>query len=308
MDARPRTSSLSRPTIPDFPPCENIKLSMNKCKKVDELGRGSYGTVWRVMAPGGCFFAAKEVSLSDRATEQLEQEIAILSKFQHENIVQYYGTDKDESKIYIFLELVTQGSIYKLYSTLHGLGESLSDSTVSKYTRQILQGLKYLHDHNVIHRDIKCANILVDANGSVKLADFGLAKITEGNNNHSCRGTPYWMAPEVVNTTDQGYGIAADIWSLGCTVLEMLTGKFPYDKQERNSALFNIFHGNPPEIPDSLPRHRRDFIQKCLQVNPHDRPTAIELLNHPFVQEESARRTYTPVQQVNDRPCRHTLG
>ncbi|CAB4286474.1 unnamed protein product [Prunus armeniaca] len=118
------------------------------------------------------------------------------------------------------------------------------------------------------------------------------------------------MLVQVVNTTDQGYGIAADIWSLGCTVLEMLTGKFPYDKQERVRiiALFNIFHGNPPEIPDSLPRHRRDFIQKCLQVNPHDRPTAIELLNHPFVQEESARRTYTPVQQVNDRPCRHTLG
>ncbi|XP_016651639.1 PREDICTED: mitogen-activated protein kinase kinase kinase 1-like isoform X2 [Prunus mume] len=285
MAARSRTSSLPRRTIQDVPTCENIKLSMNECRKVDVLGRGSYGTVWRVMAPGGCFFAAKEVSSSDRATEQLEQEIAILSEFQHENIVRYYGTDKDESKIYIFLELVTQGSIYKLYSTLHGLGESLSDSTVSKYTRQILQGLKYLHDHNVIHRDIKCANILVDANGSVKLADFGLAK--------------------VLKTTNQGYGIAADIWSLGCTVLEMLTGKFPYDKPEGNRALFNILLGKPPEIPDSLPRHPRDFIQKCLQVNPHDRPTAIELLNHPFVQE--ARMTYIPVQQVNDAHFRRRL-
>ncbi|KAH0972312.1 hypothetical protein GBA52_024468, partial [Prunus armeniaca] len=94
MAARSRTSSLPRRTIQDVPTCENIKLSMNECRKVDVLGRGSYGTVWRVMDPGGRFFAAKEVSLSDRATEQLEQEIAILSKFQHENIVRYYGTDK----------------------------------------------------------------------------------------------------------------------------------------------------------------------------------------------------------------------
>ncbi|KAL6272642.1 hypothetical protein ACE6H2_023334 [Prunus campanulata] len=297
MGDRSNMSSRLPPTIPDVSPCENIKLSMNKCRKLDELGRGSYGTVWRVMDPDGRFFAAKEVSLSDRGAKQLEQEIAILSKFQHKNIVRYYGTDKDKSKLYIFLELVTQGSIYKLYSTLNCSEESLSDSAVSKYTRQILQGLKYLHDHNVIHRDIKCANILVDANGSVKLADFGLAKITEGNSNHSSLGSPYWMAPEVVRTTDQGYGIAADIWSLGCTVLEMLTGKFPYDQQERNSALFNIFHGKLPEIPDSLPKLPRDFIQKCLQVNPRDRPTAIELLNHPFVQEAS-------VQQVNDARSR----
>ncbi|KAH0972397.1 hypothetical protein GBA52_024553 [Prunus armeniaca] len=95
----------------DFPPHEDIKLSMNQCIKIDELGRGSYGTVWRVMAPDERFFAAKEVSLIDRGTEQLEQEIALLSQFQHQNIVRYYGTDKVQSIFVAFeLEFVHQKS------------------------------------------------------------------------------------------------------------------------------------------------------------------------------------------------------
>ncbi|XP_020423841.1 mitogen-activated protein kinase kinase kinase 1 [Prunus persica] len=100
-------------------------------------------------------------------------------------------------------------------------------------------GLKYLHDRRVIHRDIKCANILVHANGSVKLADFGLAKTIQMNNIKSSQGTAYWMAPEVVNRKHQGYGLLADIWSLGCTVLEMLTRRFPYPNLEWIQALFN---------------------------------------------------------------------
>ncbi|KAH0972271.1 hypothetical protein GBA52_024427 [Prunus armeniaca] len=111
MAASNGTSSLLRQTIPYVPPRKNIKLSMKECRKLDELGRGSYGTVWSVMAPGGCFLAVKEVSLSDKGTKQLEQEIALLSKFQHENIVQYCGTDKVQSIVVAFeLEFVHQKS------------------------------------------------------------------------------------------------------------------------------------------------------------------------------------------------------
>ncbi|KAK4387296.1 Mitogen-activated protein kinase kinase kinase [Sesamum angolense] len=179
----------------------------------------------------GFFFAVKEVSLLDQGDEgkqrivQLEQEIALLSQFQHENIVRYYGTNKDESHLYIFLELVTKGSLLSLYQKYE-----LRVPQVSAYTRQILHGLKYLHDRGVIHRDIKCANILVHTNGLVKLADFGLAKATKLNDVNSCKGTAFWMAPEVVRS--QWYGPAADIWSLGCTVLEMLTRRFPYSHLE----------------------------------------------------------------------------
>ncbi|CAH1421906.1 unnamed protein product [Lactuca virosa] len=220
-------------------------ITITHWQRGELLGRGSFGSVYEGICDGGCFIAVKEVSLLDQGEQgrqsvlQLEQEIALLSQFEHENIVRYYGTDKDEAKLYIFLELVTKGSLLSLYQRYH-----LQDSQVSSYTRQILHGLKYLHDRSVLHRDVKCANILVDANGSVKLADFGLAKATKFNDVKSCKGTAFWMAPEVVNQKKKGYGLAADIWSLGCTVLEMLTRQIPYSPMECMAALYRIGSGH----------------------------------------------------------------
>ncbi|KAI3788964.1 hypothetical protein L2E82_01747 [Cichorium intybus] len=262
----------------------NGPLRYKSWQKGDFLGRGSYGTVYEGFTEHGLFFAVKEVSLLDEGSQgkqsivQLEQEISLLSQFKHDNIVRYLGTDTGEGKLYIFLELVTKGSLASLYQKYH-----LGDSQVSVYTRQILSGLTYLHERNVVHRDIKCANILVDVSGSVKLADFGLAKATKLNDIKSCKGTPYWMAPEVVNRKNNGYGLAVDIWSLGCTVLEMLTRKIPYSHLEGMQALFRIGRGEPPPIPETLSVEAQDFIVKCVQVNPNDRPTAAQLLMHPFV-------------------------
>ncbi|KAK4755888.1 hypothetical protein SAY87_009645 [Trapa incisa] len=267
----------------------NGRKTIRNWQKGMLLGSGSFGSVYEGIAEDGFFFAVKEVSLLNQGDQgkesivQLEHEIALLSQFEHENIVQYYGTDKDNSNLYIFLELVTKGSLAKLYETYH-----LRDSQVSSYTRQILSGLKYLHERNVIHRDIKCANILVDVNGFVKLADFGLAKATKLNDIKSSKGTPYWMAPEVVRPKKLGYGLAADIWSLGCTVLEMLTRQIPYSNMEWMQALFKIGRGEPPPIPDTLSTDAKDFILNCLQVNPKDRPTAAQLLDHSFVKRPSS--------------------
>ncbi|KAJ8768276.1 hypothetical protein K2173_021216 [Erythroxylum novogranatense] len=262
--------------------------SITSWQKGELLGSGTFGTVYEGFTDDGFFFAVKEVSLLDQGSHakqsilQLEQEISLLRQFKHENIIQYLGTDKDESKLYIFLELATKGSLSRLYEKYH-----LWDSQVSVYTRQILSGLKYLHDQKVVHRDIKCANILVDASGSVKLADFGLAKAAKFNDVRSSKGTPFWMAPEVVNLRNRGYGLPADIWSLGCTVLEMLTGRPPYSHLEGMQALFRIGKGEPPEVPDTLSRDAQNFILKCLQVNPNDRPSAAQLLDHPFVKRPS---------------------
>jgi len=270
------------------------------------LGSGSFGTVYEGISDEGVFFAVKEVSLYDQGSNaqqcifQLEQEIALLSQFEHENIVHYYGTDKEDSKLYIFLELVTQGSLVSLYRKYR-----LRDTHVSAYTRQILNGLTYLHERDIVHRDIKCANILVHANGSVKLADFGLAKqASKLNVLKSCKGTVYWMAPEVVNPK-KTYGPAADIWSLGCTVLEMLTRELPYPDLEWTQALYRIGKGEPPAIPSTLSRDARDFISQCVKPNPEDRPSASKLLDHPFV-NRSIRSVRS--MRTSSRPNSSTRG
>ncbi|KAL8027430.1 hypothetical protein ABFX02_14G094800 [Erythranthe guttata] len=277
-------------------PSGSFRCSIMSWQKGDFLGSGSFGTVYEGFTDDGFFFAVKEVSLLGQDSQgqqsiyQLEQEISFLRELQHENVVRYLGTDKDNEKLYIFLELVTKGSLAKLYDKYQ-----LRDSQVSAYTRQILSGLNYLHCRNVVHRDIKCANILVDVSGSVKLADFGLAKVTTKLNDiKSCKGTPYWMAPEVVNQRNHGYGRAADIWSLGCTVLEMLTGQIPYSHLEGMQALFRIGRGELPPIPNTLSKDAQDFILKCLQVNPEDRPTAAQLLEHPFVKKPSSSSFPSP--------------
>jgi serine/threonine protein kinase len=152
----------------------------------------------------------------------------MLSKLIHKNIVKYYGMTKLDLHLDIILEFCVGGSIAKLLKTF----KKLSENVIRKYTSQILEGLEYLHAHNIVHRgiywlieDIKGANILVDNNGICKLSDFGGAKIITGNidlKKKSFKGTPNWMAPEVVKRLE--FTRFSDIWSLGCTLIEMSTG------------------------------------------------------------------------------------
>ncbi|XP_056159471.1 mitogen-activated protein kinase kinase kinase 1-like isoform X2 [Syzygium oleosum] len=268
-------------------PQGSLNPKFTSWRKIRKLGRGSFADVYKVITDDGFFFAVKEVPLWDQGHQgkltllQLAKEINLYRRFEHENIVRYIGTDKDDKKLYIFLELMTKGSLATLYHKYN-----LTDSQVSAFTRQILNGLKYLHDQNVVHRDIKCANILVDAGGSVKLADFGLAKATEMRAAKSFLGTTQWIAPEVVKSLKNGsYELAADIWSLGCTVLEMLTREPPYSHLGPMEALEEIRAGVLPEVPESLSTDAQDFIRKCLCVDPKDRPSAAKLLGHPFVRK-----------------------
>ncbi|XP_039164797.1 mitogen-activated protein kinase kinase kinase 1-like [Eucalyptus grandis] len=261
----------------------SVRRRITSWKKGKLLGKGSFGEVYQALTNDGFFFAVKEVCFLDQGShgkESLLQEISILSQLQHENIVQYYGTKEDDKKLYIFLELMTEGSLETLYRQYN-----LSDLQVSAYTKQILNGLKYLHDQHVVHRDIKCANILVDARSCVKLADFGLAKAIKKNDAKSSKGSFRWMAPEVVNPKNKSYGLAADIWSLGCTVLEMLTRQYPYSHLEEAPAVFKIGQGELPPLPPSLSRDAEDFILSCLEVNPNKRPSAAQLLDHAFVRK-----------------------
>jgi len=269
-------------------PDRQLKRKIKSWMRGAFLGSGSLGMVYEAISQEGVFFAVKEVSLLDQGSKAqqsilaLEKKIELLSQLQHENIVHYYGTEKGESKLYIFVELVTQGSLSSLYKKY-----KLQESQVCWYTSQILNGLVYLHKQNVVHGDIRCANILVHANESPKLADFGLAKeMSNILTLRSCERNVYWMAPEFINPK-KTFGPAADIWSLGCVVLEMLTRQIPYPNVKWTKALYMIGKGEQPPIPNYLSEEAQDFICQCVRVDPETRPSATQLLEHPFVNRQS---------------------
>uniref|UniRef100_A0A0D3GLN7 mitogen-activated protein kinase kinase kinase n=1 Tax=Oryza barthii TaxID=65489 RepID=A0A0D3GLN7_9ORYZ len=258
------------------------------------LGSGTFGCVYEATnRQTGALCAMKEVNIipddakSAESLKQLEQEIKFLSQFKHENIVQYYGSDTFEDRFYIYLEYVHPGSINKYVKQHYG---AMTESVVRNFTRHILRGLAFLHGQKIMHRDIKGANLLVDVSGVVKLADFGMAKhLSTAAPNLSLKGTPYWMAPEMVQATlnkDVGYDLAVDIWSLGCTIIEMFNGKPPWSDLEGPAAMFRVLHKDPP-IPDNLSHEGKDFLQFCFKRNPAERPTASELLEHPFIRNSS---------------------
>ena len=204
----------------------------------------------------------------------------------HINIVKYYGSFTKNQNLNIVLEYCTGGSLLKLLKTY----THFEEKTIKIYISQILDGLEYLHFHNIIHRDIKCANILVDKNGICKLTDFGGAKVVkeEMNAYNSMQGTPNWMAPEIIKSS--GATRYSDIWSVGCTIIEMFQGEPPYsDKTDPISILNCICKNNsPPKIPEGMPEQLKDFVEKCLVIEPTKRYNVYELKKHPFLQENNS--------------------
>ncbi|XP_012410639.1 mitogen-activated protein kinase kinase kinase 19 isoform X4 [Trichechus manatus latirostris] len=244
----------------------------------------------------GQLIAVKQVALdtSDKlATEKeyqkLQDEIDLLKVLKHVNIVAYLGTCLEENIVSIFMEFVPGGSISSIINRFGPLPEMV----FCKYTKQILQGVAYLHENCVVHRDIKGNNVMLMPTGIIKLIDFGCAKRLAWaglNGIHSdmlksMHGTPYWMAPEVIN--ESGYGRKSDIWSIGCTVFEMAMGKPPLASMDRMAAMFYIgaHRGLMPSLPDHFSEHAADFVRVCLTRDQHERPSALQLLKHSFLQK-----------------------
>lgn len=256
------------------------------------LGRGAFGEVYLCYdADTGRELAAKQVPFdpdcqdTSKEVNALECEIQLLKNLRHERIVQYYGClrDLEQKRLTIFVEFMPGGSIK---DQLKAYG-ALTEKVTRRYTRQILQGVSYLHSNMIVHRDIKGANILRDSSGNVKLGDFGASKRIQticmsGTGIKSVTGTPYWMSPEVIN--GEGYGRKADVWSVACTVVEMLTQKPPWAEYEAMAAIFKIAtQPTKPMLPEGVSDACRDFLRQVF-VEEKWRPTADGLLSHPFVQ------------------------
>ncbi|XP_044980500.1 disease resistance protein RGA5-like isoform X3 [Hordeum vulgare subsp. vulgare] len=276
-------------------PAPKVEMSLaGQWQKRKLIGSGTFGCVYEATnRHTGAVCAVKEINIipnDSRSTEslkQLDQEIKLLSQFKHENIVQYYGSETIKDQLYVYMEYVYPGSINKYIKQHCG---AITESIVCNFTRHILRGLAFLHGQNIMHRDIKGENMLIDVNGVVKLADIGMAKhLCTVLPNLSLKGTPYWMAPEMVRASlvkDMGYDLAVDIWSLGCTIIEMFNGKPPWSGLEGPAAMFKVLNKDPP-LPDNLSHEAKDFLECCFKRDLAVRPSASQLLNHPFIRNSS---------------------
>jgi len=255
-------------------------------KKGDRIGTGSYGCVFKALhKDSGLIFAVKCAVLDENNEEdckfraRLEEELDICKRLRHPNIISFLGTDYEDNNLYIYLEFAAGGS---LASVLHEFGP-LGERLLQPATRGLLEGLNYLHtqDPPVVHRDIKGANILVDLKFTVKLADFGCSKRNTVTTSFTMIGSVPWMAPEVILQQD-GHGRKADIWSVGCTIIEMATAEKPWGDNMFDNLMFALSHiglsTKIPTIPEAVSGDCHDLITRCLRRSAQDRPSTEDLL------------------------------
>lgn len=266
--------------------CPHFRLKMDWIRG-NTIGRGSSATVSiATSCQSGNIFAAKSVEFSQ--SEMLQREQIFLSTLSSPRIVEYMGHDitmENNKLMYnLMMEYAPAGTLNDAIRDQRG---EIQESRIFQYTREIVQGLEYLHSSGVVHCDIKSRNILITESGT-KIADFGCARWTnpEASAATPIAGTPMFMAPEVARGEEQG--CPADIWSLGCTIIEMATGMSPWPNVNSDplSILYKIaFSGESPKFPEFLSTKAKDFVSKCLQTDPKSRWTAKQLINHPFIQE-----------------------
>ncbi|XP_078523224.1 serine/threonine-protein kinase TAO3 isoform X3 [Lissotriton helveticus] len=267
-----------------------------------EIGHGSFGAVYFATHVGtNEVVAVKKMSYSGKQTNEKWQdiikEVKFLQQLKHPNTIEYKGCYLKEHTAWLVMEYCL-GSASDL---LEVHKKPLQEVEIAAITHGALQGLAYLHSHNMIHRDVKAGNILLTEPGQVKLADFGSASIASPAN--SFVGTPYWMAPEVILAMDEGqYEGKVDVWSLGITCIELAERKPPLFNMNAMSALYHIAQNESPTLQsndwtDSF----RGFVDYCLQKIPQDRPTSAELLRHDFVRRDRPARVILDlIQRTKD--------
>ncbi|KAF9546293.1 Suppressor of Sensor Kinase (SLN1) [Mortierella hygrophila] len=260
------------------------------------IGSGTFGTVYLgTNSDTGELIAVKEIRFQNASmslVNSIHDEMKVMKMLHHPNIVRYDNIEVHRHKVFIFMEFCQGGSLADLLE--HGRIED--EKVIKFYTHQMLKGLAYLHGENVVHRDVKPDNVLLDHNGNIKFVDFGAAKILAKNQRtrtrggavtmsvgvgaNSLNGTPMYMAPEVIKNGEKGRKGSMDIWSLGCCVLEMATGRRPWAHLDNEWAvMYHVATSHPP-LPDPSQMSAKgiSFLKRCFTRSAHDRPSAVELL------------------------------
>lgn len=278
----------------ELPPAESVIKIGNPLPLLQDLTKideGSTCTVYHAEFQGK-LIAVKEMLLTDKTEKVLIDETRLMSTMHDPHIIEFYDAYRDGDKLWILMELMDGGSLTNIATFC-----DCQEPHIAFFAKEILLALKYLRSQNKIHRDIKTDNALLTSDGHVKIADFGYTvQLSEHNDKRrSIVGTPYWMAPELIQATPYNYSV--DIWSLGILCRELAEGEPPYVSEPPMKALFLIVSKGIPEISNKKERSPEflDFLSKCLERDPEKRPTAAELLEHPFIKTACPIKFISPL-------------
>lgn len=262
---------------------------------MEKLGAGASGSVQLAKyLPKNSYTAVKSINMYDEnKRKQLKNDVQTLYDHKCPFLVKMHGIFYEQAKVKLLLEYMNLGSlerITKTFQTKNIPAPCIPEPILAKMTHQMLQGLLYLHKvKHQIHRDIKPANILVNTDGIIKLTDFGITRTLEFTEDFSVSyvGTKNYMSPERIE--GKKYSYASDVWSLGLVIFELATGEFPFknDKNDMLLLLNALLYEKEPRLPDDgkYSNELRNFIERCLQREPEDRDTVIELICHPWIRE-----------------------
>ncbi|KKY36192.1 putative mitogen activated protein kinase kinase [Diaporthe ampelina] len=302
-----------------------FSISLEEVDILDELGKGNYGTVYRVRharpkvprvdGTTGRVMAMKEIrlELDEAKFTTILKELVILHECSSPYIIDFYGAFFQEGAVYMCIEYMDGGSIDKLYDG------GIPENVLKKITYSTIMGLKSLKDeHNIIHRDVKPTNILVNSRGHVKICDFGVSGNLVASIAKTNIGCQSYMAPERISGgamatgADGTYSVQSDIWSLGLTIIECAMGKYPYPP-EISATIFGqlnaIVEGDPPDLPaEGYSAQARDFVKSCLNKNPKKRHTYPMLLLHPWIKSLSKPETITEEAEAESEATDNDLA
>lgn len=264
---------------------------MDKYNKIRQIGEGAFGKAILVRKKNdGKQYVIKEINIrkmGPKERQDSKKEVAVLAQLNHPNIVTYRESFEEIGSLYIVMDFCEKGDLYSKINSQRGI--LFAEEQVMDWFVQICLAIKHIHDRKILHRDIKSQNIFLSADGSVRLGDFGIAKVLGSTVElaRTCIGTPYYLSPEIVE--NRPYNNKSDIWSLGCVLYEMATLKHAFEAGNMKNLVLKIIRGSYPPISPKYSYDLRGLIAQLFKRVPKERPSINSILKKPFIQKKVSK-------------------